>query len=382
MGYRHLDVVCSQSAKRPGEACGDVLRVERTEDYTLIACADGLGSGIRANVAATMALGRLVGLVRGGYSLREAFKRLVLTMNAAREPGLPFAAFTVARFQPSGETTILSYEAPPPVWASYHTASVMRQLRSEIEGAELGEAHCVLEPGEAIVLVSDGITQAGLGAGLPMGWGAERLALFVRDQKRGGIAWEELPEAVHRQARRLWGSKRGDDCTVCLAACREGRVVRVFTGPPANRAQDDAAVGEFLSGEGAKVVCGATTAQIVARRTGKPLHVRQDSLDTIAPPFYALEGIDLVTEGAVTLNQVFNILEEDAGRYEPNSGVTHLARLLKEADRIEFLVGRAPNLAGGDIAFRQQGILPRATIVPLLAERLQAAGKLVLVRYA
>ncbi|MDX9976249.1 MAG: hypothetical protein RBU21_24955, partial [FCB group bacterium] len=88
------------------------------------------------------------------------------------------------------------------------------------------------------------------------------------------------------------------------------------------------------------------------------------------------------TEGAVTLNQVFNILEEDDSRYEPKSGVSNLARLLKDADRVEFLVGRAPNLAGEDIAFRQQGILPRTTIVPLLAEKLQSAGKLVIVRYA
>jgi hypothetical protein len=359
-----------------------VVRVERTEDYTLVACADGLGSGIKANLAATMALGRLSGLVRGGYSLREAFARLARTMNEAREPGLPYSAFSVARFLPSGETTILSYDAPEPVWASYHTASALRQNRFEYDGAEIGEAHCVLEPGEAILLVSDGITQAGLGGGLPMGWGIERVAQFARDHKRSGAPWEDLPEAIHRQARRLWGSKRGDDCTVCLGVCREGNMVTVFTGPPAVRAADDAAVSEFLSGDGAKVVCGATTAQIVARRIGKTLQVDQDSLDSIAPPFYTLDGIDLVTEGAVTLNQVYNILEEDDSRYEAKSGVSSLARLLKDADRVEFLVGRAPNLAGEDIAFRQQGILPRTTIVPLLAEKLQSAGKLVLVRYA
>lgn len=382
MGYRHIDVIASQSAKRPGDVCGDVVHVDRNEAYTLVVCGDGLGSGVRANLAATMALSRLSGLVRGGYSLREAFARLVRTMNAAREPGLPYAAFSVARFLPNGEATVLSYEAPAPVWATYHTASVLRQHRFEHEGAEIRESHCMLEPGEALLLVSDGITQAGLGAGLPTGWGIESVARFVRDQKRAGTAWDDVAEAVHRRARRFWGSKGGDDCTACLAVCREGRVVTLFTGPPLNRSHDAGAVREFLSTEGIKVVCGATTAKLVARHLGHELKVSEDSLESIAPPYYTLEGIDLVTEGAVTLNQVYNILEEDARRYEPNSGVTKLAGLLKAADRVDFLVGRAPSLGAEDIAFQQQGILPRTTIVPLLAEKLQRDGKLVTIRHA
>ncbi len=382
MGYRHVEVAVAQSAKRPGDPCGDAVHVERTEGYTLLVCADGLGSGIKANVAATLCVSRLAALIRSGFSLREAFARLVRTMNEAREPGLPYAAFSVARFLPGGEPTVLSYEAPPPVLVAHYTSVVLTGNRFTVEGAEVVEAEYRLEPGEGLLLVSDGVTQAGMGRAFPYGWGIDRVARFARDHRRGGADLDLLPEAVHRQARRYDGTDRGDDCTACLALCREGKVVTVFTGPPAQKALDGAAVAAFMAGDGAKVVCGATTAKLVARHLGRELRVREESLDSIAPPYYEIDGVDLVTEGAVTLNQALNILDEDQRRYEPNSGVSRLCALLRGADRINFLVGRAPNAANEDIAFRQQGILSRATVIPLLAERLQEAGKLVVVRFA
>lgn len=380
-GYRHSDVVISQCAKRPGDACGDVVRVERSPAATLVVCADGLGSGIKANVSALFTISRLLGLMRGGCSLREAFSRLVSTLNAAREPGLPYAAFSIARLLPDGHATVLSYESPPPILVSYHTASVLSQHSFERDGAIIGEAQCRLEPHEGLLMVSDGVTQAGMGAGLPMGWQIHGVAKFARDQRHTGAPLHELPEAIQRHARKLWGAHQGDDITACLVACREGRVVTLFTGPPVNRRDDLKTVRRFLATPGAKVICGATTARIVADYLGHELKVSEDSLDGIAPPYYTLEDIDLVTEGAVTLNQVYNVLDADIRQLPPNSGVGKLCQLLREADRIDVLVGQASNVAGEDIVFRQQGILPRTTIIPLLVDKLRHMDKLVTLRF-
>ena len=73
------------------------------------------------------------------------------------------------------------------------------------------------------------------------------------------------------------------------------------------------------------------------------------------------------------------MLDADPETLEPETGVTALVSALRGADRIVFLVGRAPNMAGGDISFRQLGVLPRQTIVPLLRDKLIAQDKLVLV---
>ena len=122
---------------------------------------------------------------------------------------------------------------------------------------------------------------------------------------------------------------------------------------------------------------GATTAQIVARHLNRELAVNVSDTSMIAPPGYSLEGIDLVTEGAVTLNQLYNILDADPIYFEPDSSVTRLYDAIIDADRINFVVGITKNIGHQDIAFRQQGIIPRLKIVELLAEKLSSDGRLI-----
>ena len=162
-----------------------------------------------------------------------------------------------------------------------------------------------------------------------------------------------------------------------MARCRKGHIVNILTGPPASRAEDVGVVRRFLQMEGLKFVCGGTTAEIVARVLRQPLRVEQSCSSLIAPPRYEIPGVDLVTEGAVTLNQVYNLLEEDIGNLTEDSGVTELCSLLRVADRVNLFLGDARNGATNDVSFRQRGILTRQQIIPLLADKLRAAGKLV-----
>ncbi|MBX7257253.1 MAG: SpoIIE family protein phosphatase [Candidatus Hydrogenedentes bacterium] len=377
--YTHVDVELVQTSKRAGSVCGDRVEVERTAAYTTVLCCDGLGSGIKANIAATLCASRLLELQRRGYSLREAFQALVQTMNEARGANLPYAAFSLLQVLNNGQATALTYEMPPPIVVYRRTASLFKQHITTIDRAIIGEANCFIEPNEGILLVSDGITQAGLGTGLPEGWGAEGVCDFVCSLLSERTPARRIPKLVHDQARTYWRKLPGDDCTVALALCRQGHVVNIFTGAPLSKSMDGGVTKRFLSMDGAKVVCGATTAQIVARFLGAKLQVAQDATSLIAPPHYYLPGIDLVTEGAVTLNQVFNVFDEDLGQSDEDSGVTRLCALLREADRINIIMGNAPNVAGNDISFRQQRVLPRTTIVPLLREKLEAAGKLVVI---
>jgi len=377
MGYTHLEITPFQTPKRAGLPCGDVVQFERMAASTVVVISDGLGSGIKANLAATLCVSRLLELIRQGYSLREAFGHIIPTMNDARGTDMPYAVFSVMQFRHDGETSILSYEMPPPIYVGRRVATVLHQQTTVRDDAVIGEANCYLEPGEGVLLVSDGITQAGLGQGIPMGWEIEGAREKVQELLAGRTPLKEIPRLVHQEARRYWGRAAGDDCTAVLAWCRTGAVVNILTGPPANPALDGPMVRRFLDAEGSKVICGGTTAKIVADRLGKPIQVAQQEMSLIAPPSYAIEGIDLVTEGAVTLNQAFNILEADEELYDEESGVTRLCRLLKNADRINILVGSARNIAEGNISFRQQGILPRQTIVRLLAQKLLRDGKYV-----
>ncbi len=379
MGYRHFEVETVQSPKYPESPCGDAVACERSATGTTVVVSDGLGSGVKANIAATMCVSRMLEYTRRGVSLRQGFSSLVQTMNRARGTDLPYAVFTVIRILPDGAATVLSYEMPPVVLAGLHTASALPRRTFTLGSDVIGESHCHLEPGEGILAYSDGITQAGMGLGLTWGWTEDGVARFVSDRLARSARLRDLPRAVHDEARTLWGRAAGDDCTAVGVICRPGRTVTIFTGPPSAKNLDYRTARRFLLSDGVKVVCGATTAKIVAAHSGAPLDVEQDAKSVLAPPRYSIEGIDLVTEGAVTLTQVYNVLGENPDDFEEESGVSELAELLLSADRIEFIVGSAKNPASDSISFRQRGILSRDVIVPLIAEKLKAMGKLVVV---
>lgn len=376
--YVHIEVEAAQAAKKPESPCGDVWGCERTVAATTLICADGIGSGIRARIAAQMAVSRVLELLRLKYSLRRAFAAVVRTMEQNRDPSRPFAAFTIARILNDGMTTVLSYEAPPPILISRMHAAALPARGIELGGALAAESECYLEHGDALLVTSDGITQAGLGRGMPDGWESEGVVRYVNHCLTDGRKPRELPAAILREARRLWNGP-GDDCTAVLAMCRRGQIVNLFTGPPGHRGQDAAVVRRFMQSAGLKIVCGGTTAEIVSRTLGERLTVEQMASSLVAPPKYEIAGVDLVTEGAVTLNQVYNLLDEDINQLSEDSGVTELCALLQIADRVNIVFGTAKNRATDDISFRQRGILTREAILPLLADKLRAAGKLVVV---
>lgn len=376
----HVQIETTQEPKRPGAPCGDVLLFDRSELATLLVCCDGLGSGIRANIAANVCAARLMQLMRGGASPREAFTAVARTMHEAAEADLPYAAFSITRIMSDGAATVLTYEMPGPLLLGPRHSELLPQEMLSLGGVPGAESRAHLEAGEGLLIVSDGITQAGMGSHtprLPYGWTEQGLNRYVNGLLADGLPFRRLVKEVLRRARELNGGPAGDDCTVVAAGCRVGKVLNLLTGPGAPD-RDAAVVRQFMRMEGDKVVCGGTTANIVARCLGRPLTMEQELTSFVAPPSYGIEGVDLVTEGAVTLNQVFNLLEEDeTALASEQSGVTQLVRLLRHADRVNILLGAAVNPATADISFRQQGIITRSRIVRLIADKLREMGKLV-----
>ncbi len=380
MSYIHVDILTEQSSKYQGSPCGDVIGFERDDVSTTLVLSDGLGSGIKANIAANMCVARALELIRCGATLKETFSSLVKTMNNAWGTDLPFAVFSIARILRNGETTILSYESPPPILLNKYSGNVLQSKVFTIEKAVIYESHCSIKPGDGIMLMSDGITQAGMGCGMGYGWEIDGVSRFVTDNilnKKEKL--KSLPQLVHDQAREYWRKSKGDDCSVALALCRKGVTVNVLTGPPKDMVYDNEFVNSFITSEGVKIVCGGTTAKIVARVLNQPLLLKQNTGSVITPPEYTIKGVSYVTEGAVTLNQVYNILDENLSKYDVKSGVFALVEFLNIADKVNFWVGGAPNEGGDNIAFKQQHILPRKLITSLIADKLKEKGKLVVV---
>lgn len=352
---------------------------ERTAAATTVIVADGIGSGIKAGVAASMCVARLLELMRLGFSVRRAATSLVETMEAAKTEDLPYAAFSIARILNDGETTVLTYEAPGAILVGRRLATELPRRALVLERVVAEEANCHLEPGEGVLLMSDGVTQAGLGGRLRRGWQMDGVTRFVAGLLGAGQSLQQIPRRIVDEAVELSVGTVGDDVTAALAACRWGRIVNLLTGPPGDRRRDREVAQRFLALEGSKVVCGATTADVVARYLGVEVGINRASQSLLAPPSYVIPGVDLVTEGAVTLNQLYNVLDADPESFDEDSGVTGLHELLRQADRVNILLGEALNPANRHISFQQRGILPRRTIIDLIAAKLREMGKLVVV---
>jgi hypothetical protein len=344
--------------------------------------ADGIGTGIKARVAAVMCASRLMELIRVGFTLREACHKIVDTMHAARTTDIPFSAFSVCRVLVSGHATVMSYEIPSPILINNRLAAYLPKQRIFPMGLEMiGEVNCVLEYGDGIVMVSDGVSQAGLGQQYRMGWGVQGVCDFINGLLVQGTQIKDIPKKIVNNVRDISGATYGDDTTCSVLLCREAHVLNVLTGPPARKSSDAKAVREFMEMKGARVVCGSSTAELVARNLDVPIEMKNVSNAYHKPPSYDIKGIDYATEGAITLNQVYNILGEAPEKLEPDSSVSDLYRFFHASDTINFLVGTAANPGHEHIVFRQMGVYPRDVIVRLLAEKLKSMGKLVNIIY-
>ncbi len=354
---------------------------ERFPSSTVVIVSDGLGSGVKANISATMACSRLLELIRRGFSIFDAVESVVKTMNEAKQKDLPYAVFTVVNILNDGVTSILSYEMPPPVFAVNKYAAPLRERSFTLGGDIVNEFECFLDENNALIVVSDGITQAGMGITNNYGWTIEGYSDYINKCLRAGEGYDKIMAGSIVEAKKACGGRFGDDTTAAFISCRAGNVINIFTGPPADEKDDRETVKKFLETDGIKVVCGSSTASIVARFLGQKLSVENKIVSNIEPPRYEIKGIDLVTEGAITLNQVFNIIDEDPQDFTASTGVCTLHSLFAFADRVNFIVGKMKNEAHKDPVFLQLGVLSRTVIVPLIADKLRKKGKMVTLEY-
>lgn len=379
---KYIEVISAQASKKESQVCGDYIITDRTEEATTVILTDGMGTGIKANLAAVMNASRLMELIKLGFTLREACKKLVDNLHEARTSNIPFAAFTVCRVLSSGHATIISYEMPSPILLSRHFATYLPEQRFFPLGLEIiSEVSCVLEYGDGIILVSDGVSQAGMGRQYRTGWGLQNASYFINGLLVQGIDVRDIPGKILDKVKEISISGYGDDTSCVLLLSRESNVLNILTGPPARKTDDEKTVKRFLNFKGKKVVCGSTTVEMVSRILNVKAVIKDEPQGYHKPPSYEIEGIDFATEGAITLNQVYNIIDVPIEKLESSSPVTTLARIFHESDVINFIVGTATNRAHKSIVFRQMGIFPREVIVKLLAERLKRMGKVVNVEY-
>jgi len=371
-----------QRNKKGHLVCGDYFVCERSEKGVVAILCDGVGSGVYANISAINCASRILEMYRNGMSIRLASEKVAASMYRARREDVPFSAFTAAVVQPGGQFRVYSYESPSPILISkdYH-ATVLSPRFYTVGFEVIAEVSGFLGLGDSLLMFSDGVSQAGMGHGHSFGIGSEGVAEHIN--KNYGIASDigKLPGKLMFMCKNLGKGFYDDDTTIEILHCRKAKELTLLTGPPSKQSMDNAYVTDFMNKPGKKVACGSTTIEIISRELGREAKILSLGTSFGMPPEYQIEGIDVVTEGAITLNQVFNILDEPAERLDDDSVVERLALMLHEADVINLMIGNAQNQAHEDLIFKQIGVHVRKATVQRIAERMTALGKLVVKKY-
>jgi len=373
--------IISQNIKIGGIVCGDHTICSRSPEGTIFVLCDGIGSGIYANIAAISCSNRIVELLKRGVSVRATAEMVASSMHRARTEDVPFSAFSAIVIMPDGQFSVFTYEAPEAIIIKNGTSSVLKPEFFTAGYEVVGEAAGVLDIGDSVVLCSDGVTQAGLGHGHGFGIGIGNVSAYINSVLRPGSEIRELPSKITDMCSGLMGGKYEDDTTLAVLHCREADELTVMTGPPSKASMDKDYVRKFISMHGRKAVCGSSTADIVARETGRKVKMLKMGNAFGSPPEYEIDGIDLTAEGVIMLNQVYNILGESIDDFTENSAVERLCIMLLDADVVHLMIGNAMNDAHEAMLFKQVGVRVRRTAVKLIAEKLREKGKLVIETY-
>lgn len=382
IGYRSLN--------KAGEMiCGDHVQILPMEDgSTVVVLADGLGSGIKANILSTLTAQIMSTMLANNLSLEVALETMVKTLPICEVRGIAYSTFTVIRFIQNEEAEILQYDNPHVILLRNGKHVEFQKTKLEIDGKIVYKSRLYIHENDVFIMMSDGAIHAGIGCELNYGWQRDNIITFIENMYLPEFTAKTLATIITDQCNKLYGWKPGDDTTVCAIRLRKRRAVNLMIGPPSDPASDDRLMHDFLSKPGRRVVCGGTTAKIAARHLNKEIVPISLYLDPEIPPTASIEGIDLVTEGILTVNRALVYAKsylEDNAHYQTwaykKDGASQLARMLfEEATDVHFFVGKAVNPA------HQNPDLPidfsiKMRLVERLSEALKDMGKRIRVNY-
>ncbi len=382
IGYKSINHVGEQ-------LCGDHVEiVEQGENSSVIVLADGLGSGVKASILSTLTSKILSTMLAEGLSVEDCVETIAQTLPICSVRGIAYSTFTIVHLIENDIAELIQFDNPLAIFIRDGSNYEYPTREMNIGGKRIYKSNIKLREGDIIVAMSDGCPHAGLGTSYNFGWKRDQIVYFMETVAAGGYTAKTMSTILVDKCDELYGGKPGDDATACVVKIRKREPMNLMFGPPSNRNVGNNMMSLFFSKEGKHIVCGGTTASIAAKYLGKPLRASLNFEQSDVPPIATIEGVDLVTEGVITINKVLQYAKDylaDNETYEQWSfkrdGASLICRLLfEEATDINFYVGRAVNPA------HQNPDLPinfniKMNLVQELSECLKQMGKRIKVSY-
>ena len=368
------------------ELCGDRVKVADDGKYTTLVLADGLGSGVKANILSTLTSTILCTMVSGGVSIEECVDTIIQTLPVCKERGVAYATFTVIHVDRDGKGYMFEFDNPEAIYITDGKCRNFERVPHKFEDKTVYITELALKPGDYIVTMSDGVIHAGIGMILNFGWLRKDVMAYLDKNLKPGMSAGAVACLLASACNDLYLDKPGDDTTVAAVRIREAVHVNIMVGPPVDKTKDDFYIARFLEGDSKKVVCGGTSSTIVARYLNTTVKADFDFPDKEVPPIGHIDGIDLTTEGVLTLRKLVELSEKYLSHtdltpktFTKRDGASLLADMLFEkATHVKFFVGQSINAAHQGLPI---DITMKLKLVDTISENLKKAGKTVEVYY-
>lgn len=382
VGYRSLN-------HHGEQLCGDHVEVAvRENGDKIVVLADGLKSGVKASILSTLTSKIIATMMAAGMTLEECVHTIAETLPISSEYDLAYSTFTIMHIEDNETMEIIQYENPAVIMLRDFQAMPYAMEESVIEGKKIYRSTIALEENDLFLAMSDGCPGANSALSYNKGWTEADIASFMETIAPVGYPAKTLATILVEECNKLYDGKPIDDTTACVVRIVKRTQVNLLFGPPTSRDDCDRMMSLFFSKAGKHIICGGTTASIAADYLGRPIRSSSRYAGIGGPPISELEGVDLVTEGIVTIDKVLKNARDYVDRDESYAewSVQHDASalvsrvLFEEATDINFFVGRAVNPA------HQEADMPinfsvKMNMIEELSQCLEKMGKRIKVSY-
>ena len=371
------------------ELCGDHIDIAKNGDSsTVIVLADGLGSGVKASILSTLTSKIISTMMSAGLPIEECVETIAATLPVCSQRGVAYSTFTIIHLMDNDIADIIQYDNPHVILIRDFKNFDYPKTEMNIGGKKIFKSTVKLREDDVFIAMSDGCPHAGIGGFYNFGWKREDIIGYMEALVPGGYTAKNLSTMLVDECNRLYANKPGDDTTACVVKIRKREPMSILFGPPSNPDDANRMMSLFFSKEGKHIICGGTTSSIAAKYLGKQVKTTLNFERSDIPPISYIEGVDLVTEGVITMNRVIEYAKDYLDKNElyeswnfKKDGASLISRLIfEEATDLNMYIGCAINPA------HQNPDLPinfniKMNLVKELSECLEKMGKRVKVSY-
>ncbi|MBQ4254556.1 MAG: SpoIIE family protein phosphatase [Bacilli bacterium] len=372
------------------ELCGDHVQVAKGDDGSItLVLADGIGSGVVASILSTLTSAMLARMIEGKIPLEDCVSSLIETLPLARDRGnVAYCTFTIVKIDRDYNAIIYNFDNPMPVFIHNGKEKKIDYEVEMIAGKKIFKAYTYFDVNDALSMFSDGAVYAGVGESLNFGWTRDSIRDYLEGMYNEETSAKNVSTFLVDHCDLLYNHRPGDDTTCLTVRRRVRKKANLLVGPPTSREDDEKMLSSFFSLPGIHIVSGGTTCSLAARYLHETIDTSLEYVDPEVPPICRIEGVDIATEGIITLNKVLKIAIDYQGQnkdyftwcYQQDGASLIAKALFEEATDIVFYVGCAVNPAHQDEKY-EIGIKMKMQIIDNLAKELRNMGKHISVSY-